>query len=347
MKNIIMLVMLSTATFCYSAAFTTKAAGNWGAGGQTTWNEVGVPGQGDTVTLTHVIDMNCPTIPIGATSMTNALTKINGAGGQLVVDLDAAATHDIATIYCTWVQGNARPADNHGMLYVKGTAHNFILNCGTERGDCLVGGSNSISYGLDLAADCNAIINGGIQGGIGENAYGLLIDGANALVIINGNLHVGDAANAVKNDSAVLGTQFHGNWLLNTSNPSWSVASWWVGVPARWANTDRTHYIEMLDSAGTGKLYFAPVPTAAELISASQVGPITGTYHAPDASEVWHTAVFGPLSATNGTKNAATITSTGVGGVLAAADIRKDIVIDATGANITGTYPVKKWVATP
>src|SRR5678815_3769379 len=33
------------------SVFTSKATGNWSAGGQTTWNEVGVPGTGDTVTI--------------------------------------------------------------------------------------------------------------------------------------------------------------------------------------------------------------------------------------------------------------------------------------------------------
>jgi hypothetical protein len=42
------------------AAFTSKASGNWGASGQTTWNEVGVPGNGDTVTINagHTITVN-------------------------------------------------------------------------------------------------------------------------------------------------------------------------------------------------------------------------------------------------------------------------------------------------
>ena len=33
------------------ALFTSKASGNWSSGGQTTWNEVGVPGAGDTVSI--------------------------------------------------------------------------------------------------------------------------------------------------------------------------------------------------------------------------------------------------------------------------------------------------------
>jgi hypothetical protein len=41
------------------AAFTSKATGNWDSAGQTTWNEVGTPGAGDTVTIqnTHNVSL--------------------------------------------------------------------------------------------------------------------------------------------------------------------------------------------------------------------------------------------------------------------------------------------------
>lgn len=64
------------------AAFTSKAAGNWSSSGQTTWNEVGVPGSGDTVTITHAItvDVNTTVGVNGSTSLTfsAALTVANG-----------------------------------------------------------------------------------------------------------------------------------------------------------------------------------------------------------------------------------------------------------------------------
>lgn len=44
-------VLLLTPALADAAAFTSKADGNWSASGQTTWNEVGVPGNGDTVTI--------------------------------------------------------------------------------------------------------------------------------------------------------------------------------------------------------------------------------------------------------------------------------------------------------
>jgi len=46
-------------------AFTSKASGNWSASGQTTWNEVGVPGDGDTVTISHNVTVTA-SITIGS-----------------------------------------------------------------------------------------------------------------------------------------------------------------------------------------------------------------------------------------------------------------------------------------
>ncbi len=44
-------MLLLTPALADAAAFTSKADGNWSASGQTTWNESGVPGDGDTVTI--------------------------------------------------------------------------------------------------------------------------------------------------------------------------------------------------------------------------------------------------------------------------------------------------------
>lgn len=55
--------------------FTSKANGNWSASGQTTWNEVGVPGDGDIVQITHNITVDVDTTigTGGATGSTEAI----------------------------------------------------------------------------------------------------------------------------------------------------------------------------------------------------------------------------------------------------------------------------------
>ena len=66
------------------AAFTSKAAGNWSASGQTTWNEVGVPGNGDTATVSHTVTVDTDTtVGTSGASGTTAVTVT--AAGQVVV----------------------------------------------------------------------------------------------------------------------------------------------------------------------------------------------------------------------------------------------------------------------
>ncbi len=60
------------------AAFTTKAAGNWSASGQTTWTQTGVPGDGDSVTLNHAVTVDVDTT-IGASGVTGTVAITFGA----------------------------------------------------------------------------------------------------------------------------------------------------------------------------------------------------------------------------------------------------------------------------
>ena len=70
------------------AAFTSKATGNWSASGQTTWNEVGVPGNGDTVTIgAHTVTVDVDTIighSPGAADATAAIL-LNNASARVTV----------------------------------------------------------------------------------------------------------------------------------------------------------------------------------------------------------------------------------------------------------------------
>ena len=68
------------------AAFTSKAAGNWSASGQTTWNEVGVPGNGDTVTMTHAVAVDTNTIVGTSPSDSTTYVITLNAGGVLTVN---------------------------------------------------------------------------------------------------------------------------------------------------------------------------------------------------------------------------------------------------------------------
>lgn len=76
------------------ATFTSKATGNWNSAGQTTWNEVGTPGNGDTVTiaLAHIVTVDDgATVIIGTSGVagTAAITitgrLIIGTGSTLII----------------------------------------------------------------------------------------------------------------------------------------------------------------------------------------------------------------------------------------------------------------------
>lgn len=66
------------------AAFTSKAAGNWSASGQTTWNEMGVPGNGDTVTITHAITVDANTT-VGTSGVAGTAAVTINSGGTVTV----------------------------------------------------------------------------------------------------------------------------------------------------------------------------------------------------------------------------------------------------------------------
>lgn len=66
------------------AAFTSKATGNWSASGQTTWNEVGVPGNGDTVTITHTVTVDANTI-VGPSGASGTVAITISSPGVLVI----------------------------------------------------------------------------------------------------------------------------------------------------------------------------------------------------------------------------------------------------------------------
>lgn len=71
------------------AAYTSKATGNWTATGQTTWNEVGTPGDGDTITINagHTI-----TIPDGAGTITVGRSLLGSPAAPSYSGSTAAAT---------------------------------------------------------------------------------------------------------------------------------------------------------------------------------------------------------------------------------------------------------------
>ncbi len=105
------------------AAFTSKAAGNWSSAGQTTWNEVGVPGSGDTVTTTHAITVDTNTSCGGITAMGAALTvatdvtftlfgDVNQGDANFIMSADSHLVFNTTGADRKWIQGTATGQTN-------------------------------------------------------------------------------------------------------------------------------------------------------------------------------------------------------------------------------------------
>ncbi len=85
------------------AAFTTKANGNWSASGATTWTQAGVPGDGDTVTISHNI-----VVDVDTTIGSDAGSAIAGGSATVkTVTINASVTltvkGDISCASSTWL----------------------------------------------------------------------------------------------------------------------------------------------------------------------------------------------------------------------------------------------------
>ncbi len=78
------------------ALFTSKAAGNWSASGQTTWTQVGVPGNGDTVSISHAIAVDVNTT-VGASLQRVSWTQLGGTGGGTWLATGGGSTTKLAT----------------------------------------------------------------------------------------------------------------------------------------------------------------------------------------------------------------------------------------------------------
>lgn len=101
-----------------AAAFTSKASGNWSASGQTTWNQSGVPGSGDTVT-----------IQAGHTVHVDANTTVGASG----------APH-FSYVYGVTFGGSGSGGGNGNVTFSSGTTvQNFARATYTASGGAVTG----------------------------------------------------------------------------------------------------------------------------------------------------------------------------------------------------------------
>lgn len=105
-------------------AYTSKASGDWSAGGQTTWNEPGVPTAGDTVTIAtgHTVTISAnTTVGTDPADQTTIVLQINGG---LTVNTGATLTvkGNIAQSGSTGTNGRFTLAAGSALVYDGRTA---------------------------------------------------------------------------------------------------------------------------------------------------------------------------------------------------------------------------------
>lgn len=154
------------------AAFTSKASGNWSSSGQTTWNEAGVPGSGDTVSIAspHVVTVpDGYTATIGATGQATGYTALTIAnGGQLVVGGGASGSlrlqGDISgTTGSTSPTNQVRILAGASIVFVPSSGQRIKIGLGNQKHITFEGSSGSRCA---LNTDATALSGGGLKGWI-------------------------------------------------------------------------------------------------------------------------------------------------------------------------------------
>jgi len=141
------------------AEFTSKATGNWSSSGQTTWNEVGVPGTGDTVLINndHIITVDVDTT-VGASTGTKPGIEIAGASAGSYGTLQLAAG---VTLTVSGVNITTYPAilvNRYAWLKVNTAGAKLSVNCTSDWQTCIVNKGHFLSLGTS-AANPNAYLS--------------------------------------------------------------------------------------------------------------------------------------------------------------------------------------------
>lgn len=192
------------------AAYTSKATGNWTATGQTTWNEVGTPGNGDTITINagHTI-----TIPDGAGTVTVGPSLL----GSPVAPTYSGST---AAVAVPWSSGGANMAisvvDAGGKESMLSPSQQQTFVSGTTKPrltmPTLPAGASSFSVYLDNGS------NGGLRRYASGVGTGATVDLTSANWIAGTNDY--SAAPTPPQDAAAIKIASTGKLVVGASSPT-------------------------------------------------------------------------------------------------------------------------------
>lgn len=145
------IAVLLLAGQAWGAAFTSKATGNWSATGQTTWNEVGVPGDGDTVTIgsghTVTVDVN-----------TTVGHSPAASDGTMAIDVANGGTLNIAAGVTLTCRGDLRLANSstaNTMTLAAGAGIEFDASAAATPSTAAYVLRHGTTYGVDSTIIAN------------------------------------------------------------------------------------------------------------------------------------------------------------------------------------------------
>lgn len=172
------------------ATFTSKATGNWGSAGQTTWNEVGTPGNGDTATINsgHVVTA-AANVTVGTSGAADTVDIINK--GTFIVAAGVTFKHRGTIEH--W-NGSLTEVKEGGHLKHDSTASGSPTTIYYRiRGRLYPDNSASDSWELRLTGTNNANrgnidadrTGGALGAQIGAGAYDFVGDAANGLKFVS------------------------------------------------------------------------------------------------------------------------------------------------------------------
>lgn len=203
-------------------AFTSKAAGRWLASGQTTWNEVGAPGAGDTATVAHAV-----TVAVGDAAIIGDGT----ATTVLTVTTGGSITITGGTLQ---IRGNSSWGDNAYTVLIASGFWLTIQNSGATPGGLELDGNSGVTpiVTANLYADVKIL---------GTSSARCFVRTATSGAKLAGSGGVGNPGRFVgAGTGSLITSAAYGDfsYLGDSTHPGWGTCDLTAGSPFGFATFD-------------------------------------------------------------------------------------------------------------
>ncbi len=242
-------------------AFTSKANGNWSATGQTTWNQVGTPGSGDTVSITHTITVDAnttignspPPTPDGASAFaptvsTSAGTTVTslptGAYRICYTNVDsngAESSRSPETAATTFTNGSSKPRVTLPALPTGVTSRKIYMTAAAGASD------TETLYATGVTGTTSDLISASWTDGTLTQAGSAAFPDASVVKVSSGSLTIGTSISlTVLGDIKLVNTTF----TMNAGSTLTFDASSSVGT----TNTNYACFVGTANNQSTAKV---------------------------------------------------------------------------------------------